>query len=135
MKLLSVLAVCAALCIAVTQASPQLQEGETDAASLDQLLEMLADQAETESETVDADDIAAVEELFTSRILSRRRQMAAEQCTCVCGGWKTKKAAAVMKNTDKNTDKKFAGAAKISAKDMLQNRRKVEIQCNCCGGW
>ncbi len=100
-------------------------------AQTSQLLDMLADQAETENETLDADDIAAVEELFTSRILSKRRQMASEQCHCVCGSWKTKKAATVMKNTDK----KFAGAAKISAKDMLQNRRKAKIQCKCCTSW
>ncbi len=71
MKLLSVLTVCAALCVAVTQASPQLQDEETDAASLDQLLEMLAEQVETESVTEDTnEETAVVEEEALSRYFS-----------------------------------------------------------------
>ncbi len=94
MKLLSILTVCAALCIAVTQASPQLQEGETDAASFDELLDMLAeeegmDEAEgmDETEGKDSDVQTASNERSISSMLSNKRKAKSQHlsCNCHCG--------------------------------------------------
>ncbi len=61
MKLLSILALCAALCIAVTHASSQVQEEEdnTDTqAVMQKIVKMLMDEAEAED---NADELAAME--------------------------------------------------------------------------
>ncbi len=75
MKLLSVLTVCAALCIAVTQASPQLQEEEADQ-GLNELLEMLSDQAE--AEMADVDEEIAAKEFTRSDMLTDKEKAKAQ---------------------------------------------------------
>ncbi len=71
MKLLSVLTVCAALCIAVTQASPQLQDEETD---------QLASEKKLSKLLFDRDD----EEDAISNMLITRHKVRTQQCTCHC---------------------------------------------------
>ncbi len=62
MKLLSVLTVCAALCIAVTQASSLARaEEETDQASMQELLEMLAEAQDDIDEETIAELVAATD--------------------------------------------------------------------------
>ncbi len=68
MKLLSILTLCAALCVAVTQASSQVQEEEDNIASLKELLKALADQANIE--TVDTDELATAEEYARSNAVN-----------------------------------------------------------------
>ncbi len=74
MKLLSVLTVCAALCIAVTQASSLARaEEETDQASVQELLKMLA-----EAEAQDDIDEEALAGLLATGKLSEKKKAKAE---------------------------------------------------------
>ncbi len=133
MKLFSILALCAALCIAITQASSQMQK-EENSVSLGELLGMIANQAEAEGfDNTDEEEAAVIEDLIASRILSRRQQAEAEKCECHCPSWK-KKSSAKKDTSKKNIVKQFTSNA-ISATEMLQKRKKAKIQCNCCSSW
>ena len=64
MKLLSILALCAALCVAVTHASSQVE----DEAVLQELLEIQADKANIE--TIDTDELTTAEEYAHSNVVN-----------------------------------------------------------------
>ncbi len=82
MKLFIFLTVCAFFCLTIAYANPELQDEEGNEVSLDELLDILADQAEAESMTKELDEKTSLEEAlsqFFSRLLEKKTDKELEQ--------------------------------------------------------